>query len=75
MATVLEATRDIVIKFIEKYPLSSSAYSANIEASVRQLREEVLDFTKAVYTLLAELESQRGTPPLPPLPEEEAGNP
>ncbi len=65
MSTPLDATRDILIAYIEKYPMSSSAYSANMEKTMRQLREDVIDFAKDIYRTFQELE-EGAPPPEPP---------
>lgn len=64
MSNPLDATRDILIAYIEKYPMSSSAYSANMEKTMRQLREDVIDFAKEMYRTFQELEE--GAPPPEP---------
>lgn len=64
MSNPLDATRDILIAYIEKYPMSSSAYSANMEKTMRQLREDVIDFAKDMYRTFQELEDGA----LPPEP-------
>jgi hypothetical protein len=64
-SSVLEITRDIVLAYIEKFPTSQSAYSANIEAAMARLRQEILTFTKEVYHELTRLEEE-AMPPLPP---------
>ena len=68
-ASVLEVTRDILIAYIEKYPLGSSAYSANIEAAMERLRADVIAFAKELYHELNRLETETISLPLP---EEEA---
>ncbi|MDE0021633.1 MAG: hypothetical protein OXT69_09685 [Candidatus Poribacteria bacterium] len=65
MSNPLDATRDILIAYIEKYPMSTSAYSANMEKTMRQLREDVIDFAKEMYRTFQELE-EGAPPPEPP---------
>ena len=69
MSNPLDATRDILIAYIEKYPMSSSAYSANMEKTMRQLREDVIDFAKDMYRTFQELEEGA----LPPEPRRRRG--
>lgn len=64
MVTILEITRDLTLAYLAKYPLATSSYSANMEASMQKLREETLSFMKEVYYELRRLEDSQ--PPLPP---------
>lgn len=66
-SSVLEVTRDLVLAYIEKFPMSQSAYSANAEAAAHRLRSEILSFTREVYAELSRLEGGEPLPPLPPL--------
>jgi hypothetical protein len=69
-SSVLEVTRDLVLAYIQKFPISQSAYSANAEAAAHRLREEILSFTREVYAELSRLENGESPPPLPrPSPE------
>jgi hypothetical protein len=72
-SSVLEVTRDLVLAYIQKFPVSQSAYSANAEAAARRLREEILSFTREVYGELSRLESGAELPPLPPRMPEVSG--
>ena len=62
MSTTLEAAKEIVIAFIEKYPMSTSAYSSNIEQTMLKLRADVVEFTKEIYTALDQLERGSAAP-------------
>ncbi|MBM3213868.1 hypothetical protein FJZ36_03010 [Candidatus Poribacteria bacterium] len=62
---ILEATRDIVVAYIGKYPTGQSAYSANIEAAMNRMRQDILAFTRDVYATLERLESGAEPPPPP----------
>ena len=69
-SSVLEVTRDLVLAYIQKFPMSQSAYSANAEAAAHRLREEILSFAREVYVELTRLESGEPLPPMPrPMPE------
>lgn len=65
-STVLEVTRDLVLAYIEKYPMTQTAYSANAEAAAHRLRQEILSFAREVYAELSRLESGEPLPPFSP---------
>lgn len=69
-STVLEVTRDLVLAYIEKYPMTQTAYSANAEAVAHRLRQEILSFAREVYAELYRLESGESFSPLSPPPSE-----
>ncbi|MEO2002761.1 MAG: hypothetical protein ABGY41_01520 [Candidatus Poribacteria bacterium] len=63
-ASTLEIARDIVLAYIEKYPTGSSAYSANIDATMGRMRSDIVGFLRELHTELTALQS--GDPPSPP---------
>jgi hypothetical protein len=63
--SVLEATTAIIKEYIQKYPTSASAYSANIDAAMERLRADVLAFARQVYHELSHLEAE-SAPAAPP---------
>ncbi|MDA1192486.1 MAG: hypothetical protein O3A46_12485 [Candidatus Poribacteria bacterium] len=67
-ATVLEVTRDLVLAYIEKYPTGTSAYSANVEATMAKMRADIVSFMKQIYDEIQTLEEGA----LPPLDEDDA---
>jgi hypothetical protein len=56
-ASTLEIARDIVLAYIDKYPTGSSAYSANIDATMGRMRSDILGFLRELHTELSALES------------------
>jgi hypothetical protein len=56
-ASTLEIARDIVLAYIEKYPTGSSAYSANIDATMQRMRSDIVGFLRELHGELTALES------------------
>ena len=56
-ASTLEIARDIVLAYIEKYPTGSSAYSANIDATMQRMRSDIVAFLRELHGELTALES------------------
>ncbi|MBT3268718.1 hypothetical protein HN371_16305 [Candidatus Poribacteria bacterium] len=63
-SSTLEIARDIVLAYIEKYPTGSSAYSANIDATMQRMRSDILGFLRELHSELTALESGTDASPI-----------